>query len=211
MWCSSPSAAGRRYPGERGGGLGELFRKLAAPKESQIEEGHRIADHVPMMRSIPPEYVVSQVIGHQGQQRNLAHRLDRLALLVRGELRSASQLHVARLLTTGVIQILRDMLDPLRRLAQRNRHLLGPIRGGSRRSLQPREFGFELADAGVRLCPFVDEGNRRHDDETLVADLAEPLPQRENLGIDQLREVAETDFLAFVAGHPVDPAVDHNR
>src|ERR1700730_6158621 len=136
---------------------------------------------------------------------------DCLALLVRGELRPASQLHVARLLAAGVIQILRDMLDPLRRLAQRNRHLLGPARGGSRRSLQPREFGFELADAGVRLRPFVGESNRRHDDETLVADLAETLPQRGNLGIDQLREVAETDFLAFVAGHPVDPAVDHKR
>ena len=36
------------------------------------------------------------------------------------------------------------MLDPLRRLAQRSRHLLGPIRGGSQRSLQSHEFGFEL-------------------------------------------------------------------
>ncbi len=45
------------------------------------------------------------------------------------------------------------MLDSPRRLAQRNHDLLGPVRGGSRRSLQPHEFGFELADAGVRLSP----------------------------------------------------------
>ena len=43
--------------------LGEVFRKLAAQKESRIEEGHLLADHVHMMISIPPKYAVSQVIG----------------------------------------------------------------------------------------------------------------------------------------------------
>ena len=43
--------------------LGEVFHKLAAQKESKIEEGHLMADHVHMMISIPPKYAVSQVVG----------------------------------------------------------------------------------------------------------------------------------------------------
>ena len=44
--------------------LGEVFRRLAAQKESQIEEGHLRSDHVHMMIAIPPKYAVSQVIGY---------------------------------------------------------------------------------------------------------------------------------------------------
>jgi putative transposase len=43
--------------------LGEAFRRLAEQKESRIEEGHLMVDHVHMMISIPPKYAVSQVIG----------------------------------------------------------------------------------------------------------------------------------------------------
>jgi putative transposase len=43
--------------------LGEVFRKLAEQKESRVEEGHLMADHVHMLISIPPKYAVSQVIG----------------------------------------------------------------------------------------------------------------------------------------------------
>ena len=43
--------------------LGEVFRKLAAQKESRIEEGHLLSDHVHMMIAIPPKYAVSQVVG----------------------------------------------------------------------------------------------------------------------------------------------------
>ena len=43
--------------------LGEVFRKLAEQKESRIEEGHLMPDHVHMMIAIPPKYAVSQVIG----------------------------------------------------------------------------------------------------------------------------------------------------
>jgi putative transposase len=43
--------------------LGEVFRKLAVQKESRIEEGHLLLDHVHMMIAIPPKYAVSQVIG----------------------------------------------------------------------------------------------------------------------------------------------------
>ena len=44
--------------------LGEVFRGLAAQKESRIEEGHLMPDHVHMMISIPPKYAVSQVVGY---------------------------------------------------------------------------------------------------------------------------------------------------
>ena len=44
--------------------LGEVFHRLAQQKESQIEEGHLMADHVHMMISIPPKYSVAQVIGY---------------------------------------------------------------------------------------------------------------------------------------------------
>jgi len=44
--------------------LGEVFHRLAAQKESRIEEGHLLVDHVHMLISIPPKYAVSQVIGY---------------------------------------------------------------------------------------------------------------------------------------------------
>ena len=44
--------------------LGEVFRRLAEQKESQIEEGDLRPDHVHMMIAIPPKYAVSQVIGY---------------------------------------------------------------------------------------------------------------------------------------------------
>jgi putative transposase len=44
--------------------LGEVFHRLAAQKESRIEEGHLLSDHVPMVIAIPPKYAVSQVIGY---------------------------------------------------------------------------------------------------------------------------------------------------
>jgi len=44
--------------------LGEVFRRLAEQKESQVEEGHLRPDHVHTMIAIPPKYAVSQVIGY---------------------------------------------------------------------------------------------------------------------------------------------------
>ena len=44
--------------------LGEVFRRLAVQKESRIEEGHLMSDHVHILISIPPKYAVSQVIGY---------------------------------------------------------------------------------------------------------------------------------------------------
>ncbi len=43
--------------------LGEVFHRLARQKESLIEEGHIMGDHVHIMISIPPKYAVSQVVG----------------------------------------------------------------------------------------------------------------------------------------------------
>ena len=43
--------------------LGEVFRKLAEQKESRIEEGHLMPDHVHVLSAIPPKYAVSQVVG----------------------------------------------------------------------------------------------------------------------------------------------------
>jgi putative transposase len=44
--------------------LGEVFKKLGSYKESRVEEGHLMQDHVHMLISIPPKYAVSQVVGY---------------------------------------------------------------------------------------------------------------------------------------------------
>ena len=43
--------------------LGEVFRRLAEQKQSRMEEGHLMPDHVHMMISIPPKFAVSEVVG----------------------------------------------------------------------------------------------------------------------------------------------------
>ena len=44
--------------------LGSLFRRLAKQRDSEVEEGHLMADHVHMLLSVPPKYSFSQVIGY---------------------------------------------------------------------------------------------------------------------------------------------------
>lgn len=44
--------------------LGPMFRRLAEQRESKVEEGHLMPDHVHMLLSIPPKYPVSQVVGY---------------------------------------------------------------------------------------------------------------------------------------------------
>ena len=44
--------------------LGPMFRTLAEQRESRVEEGHLMPDHVHMLLSIPPKYAVSQVVGY---------------------------------------------------------------------------------------------------------------------------------------------------
>ena len=58
-----PKRRRRTLYGELRRHLGEVFRRLAAQKESEIVEGHLMPDHVHMMIAIPPKYAVSQVIG----------------------------------------------------------------------------------------------------------------------------------------------------
>jgi putative transposase len=49
--------------GELRRSLGPVFRALTEQKESQVEEGHLMPDHVHMLLSIPPKYSVAQVVG----------------------------------------------------------------------------------------------------------------------------------------------------
>ena len=44
--------------------LGSIIRELAQQKESEVEEGHLMADHVHIMLSVPPKYSVSGVVGY---------------------------------------------------------------------------------------------------------------------------------------------------
>ncbi len=44
--------------------IGSVFRKLAEQKESRVEEGHLMPDHVHMLLSIPPKYAVAQIVGY---------------------------------------------------------------------------------------------------------------------------------------------------
>jgi REP-associated tyrosine transposase len=44
--------------------LGPIMRELAQQKESEVEEGHLMGDHVHMMLTIPPKYSVSGVVGY---------------------------------------------------------------------------------------------------------------------------------------------------
>jgi putative transposase len=75
--------------------LGEVFHRLARQKESRIEEGHLMSDHVHMLISIPPKYAVSQVIGfHQGQKRDPSGARLR---------RAPAQLYGAALLGSGIL------------------------------------------------------------------------------------------------------------
>ena len=42
--------------GELRGYLGEVLRRLAQQRESEVEEGHLLVDHVHMLLSIPPKH-----------------------------------------------------------------------------------------------------------------------------------------------------------
>jgi putative transposase len=42
----------------------EVFHELAQHKDSRIEEGHLMPDHMHMLISIPPKHAVSQVVGY---------------------------------------------------------------------------------------------------------------------------------------------------
>ena len=50
--------------GELRKSLGRVLRTLAEQRESEIEEGHLMLDHVHIMISIPPKHSVAHVIGY---------------------------------------------------------------------------------------------------------------------------------------------------
>ena len=58
-----PKCRRRTLYGELRRHLGEVFRQLALQKESRIDEGHLLVDHVHMLIAIPPKYAVAQVMG----------------------------------------------------------------------------------------------------------------------------------------------------
>jgi REP element-mobilizing transposase RayT len=62
MWCLSRSAGGRRYTAACEG--------IWEQKESRIEDGQLMADHVHMMIAIPPKYAMSQVVGFINNREN---------------------------------------------------------------------------------------------------------------------------------------------
>ena len=77
--------------------LGDVFRELARRRESKIEEGHRMPDHVHMLISIPPKYCVAEVIGFiKGGEFDLD----------RAECRAQSaQFHGAQVLGSGLFRL----------------------------------------------------------------------------------------------------------
>ena len=57
--------------------LGDVFHELARRRESKIEEGHLMPDHVHMLISIPPKYSVAEVIGFmKGKSRSGSRRMS---------------------------------------------------------------------------------------------------------------------------------------
>ena len=44
--------------------MGSVLRELAGQRESRIEQGHLMLDHVHMLISIPPKYSVAQAVGY---------------------------------------------------------------------------------------------------------------------------------------------------
>jgi len=58
-----PKYRNKAIYGELRKDLGKVFRTLAEQRESSIEEGHLMPDHVHIMISIPPKHAVAQVVG----------------------------------------------------------------------------------------------------------------------------------------------------
>jgi hypothetical protein len=63
LWCLSRRAGGSSCTGNCDDAWERCSCKLTQQKESRIEEGHLMLDHVRMKIAIPPKYAVSQVIG----------------------------------------------------------------------------------------------------------------------------------------------------
>jgi REP element-mobilizing transposase RayT len=77
--------------------LGEVLRRLTEQKESRIEEGHLLPDHVHMMIAIPP-----QIRGIAGDWVHERKECDSLGTGVRGE---KAQLRRAAFLGTRFLRL----------------------------------------------------------------------------------------------------------
>jgi putative transposase len=53
--CVHPECRRKVLYGQLRKHLGEVFRRLAAQRDSRIEEGHLMPDHVHMLITIPPK------------------------------------------------------------------------------------------------------------------------------------------------------------
>jgi putative transposase len=62
--------------------LGDVFRELARRKDSRIEEGHLMPDHVRMLISIPPKHAVFS--GRRRASGRGRHPCDATAMSVSG-------------------------------------------------------------------------------------------------------------------------------
>src|SRR4029450_11628228 len=77
--------------------LGPIIRDLAQQKESVVEEGHLMADHVHMLLSIPPKYSVSGVVGFIKGKSAIA--------IARNFIGSSEELCGAELLGEGILRV----------------------------------------------------------------------------------------------------------
>jgi len=88
--------------------LGPVFRQLAEQRESRVEEGHLMPDHVHMLLSIPPKYAVSQVVGYiKGKS---AIHLARVRVLTKDRLENCG------FCGEGVAIVVEVVVDPQRQI-----------------------------------------------------------------------------------------------
>jgi putative transposase len=64
--------------------LGPVFRQLAEQRESRVEEGHLMPDHVHMLLSIPPKYAVMRIPTQSGHRFRFeaGHRSDLMSATI---------------------------------------------------------------------------------------------------------------------------------
>ena len=84
--------------------------------------------------------------------------------------------------------------------AARASRIVSPLRA---RRVDIGEAGLELGDAAPGLGELVGHRDRRHDDEAVVADLAEALAQARQGRVDVAGELLQMALLALAAGHAV--------
>ena len=77
--------------------LGDVFHELARRRESKIEEGHLMPDHVHMLISIPPKYSVAEVIGFMKGKSSILDRAERRA--------QGAQFHRAQVLGSRLLRL----------------------------------------------------------------------------------------------------------